>query len=403
MNRNPFFLLALGAATLLPAAASPAVPDCFSDVARYRLAGAAEPEANENALNVVYFLGSDREPVADYERRISELLLYLQQYYAKEMARNGFGHRAFGLVRKPDGLVDILVVRGREPGEYYGYDNGGGAKSIKEIEEFYQANPGKKRSNHTFVIMPTFYDGKHHDESPGGVPFYGYGKYCFALDYAHFDIQYLGQDNLRGRLLTKWYGGFAHELGHGLNLPHNTGAASVNAEKGTALMNSGNYTFGKSPTYLTKATAAILDRSETFARRGDKTRFYGEPKDAPQVSDASFVYEKGALHLRFRLRGQCDHVNAYVQDPPYEVNRDYDAVAFTATMGEVQADGSREVTLLIPRWELAQLKLDEKQISVYFLQHDGNRFRWNTEFKWSEVPEGTAIPLCPEQPFKAGY
>ncbi len=403
MTRNTYLLTALAAAAMCyPAAAAPAIPEGFSADAKNRLADYVAPEANENALNVVYFLGSDREPVADYERRISELLVYLQHYYAKEMARNGFGHRGFGLVRKPDGMVEILIVRGKQPASEYSYDKVGG-DCMKEIEEFFKANPDKKHSDHTFVIMPTFYDEQYNDESPGGVPFFGYGRYCFALDYAHFDIKYLGEDSLRGRLMTKWYGGFAHELGHGLNLPHNNGTASQNAEKGTALMNAGNYTFGKSPTYLTKATSAILDRSETFARLGDKTTFYGEPKDAPKVSAASLIYRDNALHLKFRLSGQCDHVNAYVQDPPYYVNRDYDAVAFTAEMGAMQADGSREVTLTILRSELSALRNDEKEISVYFLQHDGNRFRWNTEFKWSETPEGSSIPLNPEQPFKAGY
>ncbi len=403
MTRNTLILTALAAAALLPAAAAPALPECFSAEAKARLAGCAELEANENALNVVYFIGSDREPVADYERRISELLLYLQQYYGSEMARNGFGHRAFGLIRKPDGLVDILLVRGKHPGEVYGYSNGGANKSLEEIDEFFKAHPEKKHGVHTFVIMPTLYNDEYHDESPGGVPFYGYGKCCFALDYAHFDIKYLGEDSLRGRLMTKWYGGFAHELGHGLNLPHNTGTVSQNAAMGTALMGAGNMTFGSRPTYLTKASAAILDRSQTFARQGDKTEFYAEPKDAPTVSEASLVYREGALHLRFLLHGSCEHVNVYMQDPPYVVNRDYDAVAFTAELGAPRADGSREVTLTMPRAELEGLKMDEKQIGVYFLQPDGNRFRWNTEFKWSETPEGSSIPLCPDQPFKAGY
>ncbi len=404
MTRTPYLLAAAAAAAVMfPASAAPALPECFSDDARARMADAVELEENENALNVVYFIGADREPVADYERRISELLLYLQQYYGKEMARNGFGARAFGLIRKPDGLVDILLVRGREPGEAYGYSNGGAAKSLKEIDEFFAANPGKKHGAHTFVIMPTLYNAEYHDEAPGGVPFYGYGKCCFALDYAHFDIKYLGQDSLRGKLLTKWYGGFAHELGHGLNLPHNTGTVSQNAAMGTALMGAGNHTFGSKPTYITKASAAILDRSQTFARKGDTTEFYAEPKGLPTVSDASLLCRDNALHLKFRLSGPCEHVNVYLQDPPYVVNRDYDAVAFTAAMGAPAADGSREVTLTIPRPELDGLKMDDRQIGVYFLQADGNRFRWNTEFKWSEVTEGASIPLNPEQPFKAGY
>ncbi len=383
--------------------AAPAIPDCFSDDAKERLRDYKEVAPTENALNVVYFIGADREPVADYERRISELLLYLQQYYAGEMARNGFGHRAFGLIRKPDGLVDILLVRGKEPGETYGYDNGGATKSLEEIDEFFKANPDKKHGIHTFVIMPTLYNDEYNDDAPGGVPFYGYGKCCFALDYTHFDIKHLGHMDLYGRLMTKWYGGFAHELGHGLNLPHNDGTVSQNASLGTPLMEAGNFTFGTSPTYLTKASACILDRSQTFAPAGDKTEFYGEAKDAPKVSDPSFIYKEGKLELHFRMSGQCDHVNAYVQDPPYVVNRDYDAVAFTAEMSAPEADGSRDVTITIPRAELAELKQDDKQISVYFLQHDGNRFRWNTEWKWSETPEGSAIPLNPEQPAPAGY
>lgn len=42
----------------------------------------------EHQLNIVYFLGSDTDPVPDYERRISELMLYLQQFYGKEMQRH---------------------------------------------------------------------------------------------------------------------------------------------------------------------------------------------------------------------------------------------------------------------------------------------------------------------------
>ncbi len=403
MTRNLLSAL-VAAALLLPAAASaPAIPECFSADAKARLADYKEVEPTEHALNVVYFIGSDREPVADHERRISELLIYLQQYYGGEMERNGFGRRGFGLVRKPDGMVDILLIRGKEKGEVYGYSNGGAGKCIAEVEEYFKAHPEKNRSRHTFVIMPTFYDDKHHDEAPGGVPFYGYGKWCFALDYAHFDIQYLGQDSLRGRLMTKWYGGFAHELGHGLNLPHNEGTASEKTALGTPLMGSGNYTFGLMPTYMTKASCAILDRSQTFARQGDKTGFYAPAQDAPTVSDASLVCKDGVLRLRFSMSGSCEHVNVYVQDPPYEVNRDYDAIAFTARIGKESKPDFRPVHVDIPRAELAAHKHDETQISVYFLQKDGNRFRWNTEFKWSDVKEGEEIPLNPAGPVPAGY
>lgn len=52
--------------------------------------------------------------------------------------------------------------------------------------------------------MPTITE----DTNPGGVPFYGLGKICFALDYKYFDLKYLGDP-----LLAKWLGGMAHDSG----------------------------------------------------------------------------------------------------------------------------------------------------------------------------------------------
>ena len=63
-------------------------------------------------LNIVYFLGSDTEPVPDYERRLSELLLYLQQFYGKEMQRHGYGARSFGLDIKSPGPANINHSKG---------------------------------------------------------------------------------------------------------------------------------------------------------------------------------------------------------------------------------------------------------------------------------------------------
>ena len=101
------------------------------------------------------------------------------------------------------------------------------------MNAYLDAEPGRRTSQHSFIIMPTHYDEQYNDMNPGGVPFYGLGINCFALDYAHFDIKHLGQNTREGHLLTKWYGGFAHELGHGLNLPHNLGTVSDNNAHGT--------------------------------------------------------------------------------------------------------------------------------------------------------------------------
>lgn len=379
-------LLACGLLAITNAAGA-ACPDHFSPAAKERLADSIDIVPSAHQLNVVYFIGNDAEPVADYERRLSELLLYLQQFYGREMDRNGYGKRSFGLAMKENGNVDILLIRGKEPTEAYTYSGETASKCMDEINAWFNAHPGTKRSRHTFIVMPTHYNQTCNDKNPGGVPFFGWGTNCFALDYADFDIKHLGKDTPEGRLLTKWYGGFAHELGHGLNLPHNNGPASMNAALGTPLLNAGNYTFGTSPTYLTPASSAILDRSETFAPEGDATDFYSANGPVPQVRDLKVEYDGEALNISFRCLGDCAHVNAYIQDPPYAINQDYDAVSFTGTMKEIQP-GEYEVTFTIPREELKSLRSDVQQLDFLFIEKNGCRCRWNTEIKWSEIQKG---------------
>ena len=374
------------------------VPAHFSDRAKEILADEVAVVPAEHPLNIVYFLGNDNEPVADYERRLSELMLYVQQFYAREMTRNGFPGRSFGLERLENGNVKLHVVRGKKPSREYSYGPGHNP-CMADIREWAAANPGQLRSEHILVIMPTFYDEKNNDMSPGGVPFYGLGRNCFALDYAHFDIKHLGQDTHEGRLLTKWLGGLAHELGHGLNLPHNEGTVTDKAAMGTPLMGAGNYTFGMTPTYLTLNSARLLDRCQVFAPAGDKTAFYAEcPK--PEIQAASLKWVGEALELDITCTG-CTYVNALVQDPPYVVNQDYDAVAFCT---ERVAENQYKVT--IPLAELTARQntgKGEQGIDVLFVQPNGNRYRWRTVFDWSQLKPGDSIPMNPAENFWGGY
>ena len=78
-------LMSMICAAALAMNAAVAVPEHFQPRAKELLADSIELEKNAHNLNVVYFTGNDTEPTADHERRLSELLLYLQQYYGKEM------------------------------------------------------------------------------------------------------------------------------------------------------------------------------------------------------------------------------------------------------------------------------------------------------------------------------
>lgn len=368
-----------------------AAPEHFQPCAKELLADSIELENNAHNLNVIYFTGNDVQPTPDSDRRLSELLLYLQQYYGKEMARNGFGNHSFGLARTDNGNVDIYYICGKQPHKSYAYGTGHNA-CIKEIEDWFKANPGKKMSTHTFVIMPTWQDEGYSDMNPGGVPFYGLGRYCFALDYKHFDIQHLGKRTHEGKLLTKWYGGFAHELGHGMNLPHNTGTVNENKALGTALMGAGNYTFGFSPTYLTKASCGILAHTEIFVSEGASQIFYSQ-KTEPSVHHASLIHKEGTLELLLELSPDVAHVNAYIQDPPYAVNQDYEAVAFCCHIGTNQ-NGNRVAGIIIPLNEIANLrhiKGGELALDVLLQTKEGSRFRWRIPFDLSKIPTGSSI------------
>lgn len=384
-------LMSMICAAALAMNAAVAVPEHFQPRAKELLADSIELEKNAHNLNIVYFTGNDTEPTADHERRLSELLLYLQQYYGKEMERNGYGKRSFGLSMAENGNVNIYHIKGKLAHKDYPYGKGHN-DIIREIEAWFQANPGTKMSKHTFIIMPTWQDEGYSDKNPGGVPFYGYGLYCFALDYTDFDIKHLGSPTKEGKLLTKWYGGFAHELGHGMNLPHNNGTPYMNKVMGTPLMGSGNYTFGYSPTYLTKASCGLLSNTEIFVSEGTPHDFYTIAKE-PTVHSINFCKKGEELHLMLELSSDVNHVNAYVQDPPYAVNQDYEAVAFPCNMGS-NAEGKCVAGVIIPLCDLEDLrnkKQGELALDVLMQTYEGSRFRWRIPFDLSNMKEGEPV------------
>lgn len=367
-----FSLVFLGTASGTSFAEVP-VPDVLKD--RISLKKTA------HQLNVVYFLGSDTEPVPDYERRLSELLLYLQQFYGKEMQRHGYGARSFGLDIQSPGRVNIIEYKAKNPAAHYPYENGGGWKAAQELDEFFKANPDRKKSRHTLIIMPTWNDEKNGPDNPGGVPFYGMGRNCFALDYPAFDIKHLGQKTREGKLLTKWYGGLAHELGHGLNLPHNHQTASDGKKYGTALMGAGNYTFGASPTFLTPASCALLDACEVFSVTPAQKFYEGRPEVEVKDVSISFKGDQILVSGNYKSPQTVKALNVYFQDPPYAVNQDYDAVSFSLRLGKKNG----KFSMKIDKKELDGLNNNEFRISLMFILANGLHLQKHFTFHWDDL------------------
>lgn len=208
-------------------------------------------------LTIVYFVPSDLDTIKGYEKRLSELMLWSQDWVKKEMNRNGYGEKTFGLLKDQTGKkVKIVTIRGKMSTTSYPSSGEGAVAITQEINQYFVANPKEKTSEHTLVLLP-----RYKTNPIGGGPFFGWGRWCFALDYESMDIKYLGTDTNE---FTKWFGGIVHELGHGLNLPHNRQKKSEDATLGMALMWAGNYSLGKSKTFLTAADCAVLNVNEIF-------------------------------------------------------------------------------------------------------------------------------------------
>lgn len=283
-------------------------------------------------LNLVYFTPADLSPYPDYERRLSEIMLAGQKYFADQMNLNGFGSKTFGLLKNESNTrVKILTIKGKLSRDNYKketYNN-----IIQEINDYFAANPSEKTSDHTLIIVPALYLNSNSTLPQDGInPFFGVGKTCFALDYPNFDYKYFGTDTYE---FTKWYGGLFHELGHGLNLPHNRAKQSEIATKGTALMGAGNYTLGKLPTFLTAADCAVLSVNQIF--NSDSKTYYGAVDAGITSIDASYNSASSSISLngKFATNLPVNHV-LYFNDPETASdinaggNNDYNAITWTS-------------------------------------------------------------------------
>lgn len=212
--------------------------------------------SNPVNLNIVMFVPTDNPALSDYKTRLSALFVHFQNWIHNEMSRYGYSTYLGLPVDQLTGLVKIIEIPAAGAQADYPYSSAVSAgKIINEIKAFRTNNPTQFSSNnHYLVLLPARTDGD------GSQPFYGYGKFCFAVDNSAMSVNGIPNPN------SNYLGGMLHELGHGLNLPHNH-AKYISEEPvlGTSLMGSGNYSFSKGePTFLTESDAAILNRNEVF-------------------------------------------------------------------------------------------------------------------------------------------
>lgn len=243
-------------------------------------------------VNIVYFIPSDVTARPEYERRVSEFMLVAQDYYRQNMYNWGYGNRGFGLLKNPTtNRIKINVINGALPVSSYPY--GSGSKILTEVNNWFTNHPADKTSDHTiiFTAVPT---------PETEIPYYGLGgRICFVGDNEAWDYQNFNQNSDAGTK-AKWYmGGFLHELGHALNLPHNALQKTLTTQPnyGTSLMSFGNGTYGYSSTILTKADCAILNNNQVFSTTAKPAGYFYSPGKSFTVTSISSSYSNGRINI----------------------------------------------------------------------------------------------------------
>jgi hypothetical protein len=321
--------------------------------------------AQPSNLNVVYFIPKDKFPLANYQRRISGIMLHTQAWYKKEMNSYGFGEKTFGLLvaEKDIYSVKIIIINGTQNADFYPYD-GGGTKAETEIKAYFNNHPSESSSDHTVVFMPSR-TGEHGWDA-GGVPFYGIGKWCYALDYTNFDMSTWRDGTQEGS--TNWIGGTIHEIGHALNLPHNQHKAN---DGWISMMSWGNHEYNNDPenVHLTKASAVILNNNQVFNNQ-PASNFYTEIpthtiKSLRIYADNTNLYVRCKFDVSIAING----VTIY-NDPKTSIDdADYNAVSW-ATTNLINNDS---ISVVMP---LSGINQDYKQypfeLRIRFCHTNGN-------------------------------
>jgi regulation of enolase protein 1 (concanavalin A-like superfamily) len=288
-------------------------------------------------LDIYYFKAADVPLDAAYRQRISGMMLWLQDYYKQWMITNGYGARTFGLwteQAQPD-TVRIIMINGAHNLSFYqnSISNPGGNDSlINEVADFRAANAALVTSAHSLVLTAAPDLASMHD-----LPYYGIGRDCYATDYPQLDLQYLGQGGSFGTNFVTYFGGMAHELGHGLNLPHSHQTATENASPahGESLMAAGNYSLTASPTFINRAGSAILSNCQLFSAVTN-TNLYNGHITGITALHASVVGSDLIVSGRFQSNRPVTDINFY-QDPGASPTAGYVRVAFsTPPLGALQ-------------------------------------------------------------------
>ncbi|MDF1753279.1 MAG: NPCBM/NEW2 domain-containing protein [Verrucomicrobiales bacterium] len=217
---------------------------------------AENPESVERKLHIVCWRPQDRDFASGYRERIPRIMRHIQTFYADEMERLGFGLRTFQLDYDNEGYLVLHEAVGE--GNFADYHKPDGERIKSECWPVLK-EAGINPARETVLIFTNLSEWDPEKKTfVHKSPYYARGNFrlgvAWQLDSPELDTTNLslkepmiydgeyGEISL-GQHNSIFIGGIAHELGHGLGLPHCTARKDEGEALGTALMGSGNRTY----------------------------------------------------------------------------------------------------------------------------------------------------------------
>lgn len=308
------------------------------------------PEPGDRRLHVICWRPRDRDFPAGHKERLDRMLTHIARFYAREMERLGFGPRTIRLDRDPAGKLRLHEVVGADTFADYGKPDG---NRIRRECLPVLAAAGIDLDRETCMIFTNLatWDPQRLVFSHKS-PYYAGGDHkggtAWQLDSPELDVKNLplrqpvitdgeyGRIPL-GRHNSIFIGGMAHELGHALGLPHCHARDDEARRHGTALMGSGNRTYGEETRNEGKGSFLTLADGLQLAAHPQFSGSVKGMRDPARASLADVVVRPAADGKSFTLTGRVTgtppiHGVAAYLDP--EGGGDYDARTATAAPGD---------------------------------------------------------------------
>ena len=246
---------------------------------------------NGAKIRLVYFHPSNRDPLPGWRERLNRVVSDIDQFYREGFQRFDIDAR-LPFDRNDASRYKFHLVEGKHPAEHYSYQSG--AEIALELRFVLRGVVDFDRE-HVFVLHGLCRE--EDDRFVFDAPYYGRGNakkgICHAADCRLLDPMFLTETRRKIvfkehyyerkeqtlALFNTWYiGGAAHELGHGIALPHNNGTADEKRWSGVSLMGRGNHHYrsdqwgGKTPSFLSRSCALRLVSSPLITL-SDRSRF----------------------------------------------------------------------------------------------------------------------------------